>query len=501
MGVPSSIGGSLGACTAGVVLQVAVALGVFQAALSGCRQPDGQSLSGGVLPAGGVSQSSPVVYIPTVRDGHLMHVKEAFEYAGYTISKDGSREWDVMWTYHSPFARRDGEPDVTTGLATLSPRQRVNQWPGAGAFTSKVELAKAAAVLDFMPQTFQLPQQEEAFASYLASQPASEWLFKSAKHRGVKRVARGDPALRDPGAGVLVQQAVSNPFLIDNKFFDAGFYVVVTSVNPLRVYLFNDVLIRAAPMDFEAGKVDAHVDSYVVGDDYLPPWQMPSLRPFYTWGMSTLNVLRAYLVSIGKDPQAMMDNVAQVVAETFAHFEPRMVRAAERYPHGARSFFALYRMDIIFDDALKPHVIEINQSPNLSSGHFADLATMFRKISTGLVRLAGLHRGGLLHRDTPEELEALMLHTSHVDIGYGVCGGCREECSGACSVCRRCRVPAQSQMLKEALQEHANQEGFYRILPPSRRFPRTAGVRTEGTNNELLRAWVELKCEDDHRWC
>lgn len=53
-------------------------------------------------------------------------------------------------------------------------------------------------------------------------------------------------------------------------------------------------------MDFEAGKVDAHVDSYVVGDDYLPPWQMPSLRPFYTWGMSTLNVLRAYLVSIGE---------------------------------------------------------------------------------------------------------------------------------------------------------------------------------------------------------
>lgn len=55
---------------------------------------------------------------------------------------------------------------------------------------------------------------------------------------------------------------------------------------------------RAAPLDYQPS-VDANKDSYVVGDDYMPPWQLPSLRPYYTWGMSTLNVLKAYLAANG----------------------------------------------------------------------------------------------------------------------------------------------------------------------------------------------------------
>lgn len=60
-----------------------------------------------------------------------MHVKETFINAGYHILKEARHdEWDVMWTYHSPFALREGQPDITTPLKYLVPRQRVNQLPG-----------------------------------------------------------------------------------------------------------------------------------------------------------------------------------------------------------------------------------------------------------------------------------------------------------------------------------------------------------------------------------
>lgn len=101
------------------------------------------------------------------------------------------------------------------------------------------------------------------------------------------------------------------------------------------------------------------------------------------------------------------------------HVQPMLVAAAKKYPNGSKNFFALYRVDIILDKDLKPHVIEVwafqslaclsqqafeihlgrpishalfchlqvNQSPNLSSAHFKDLATMFRKISNAFIRL------------------------------------------------------------------------------------------------------------------
>jgi hypothetical protein len=51
-------------------------------------------------------------------------------------------------------------------------------------------------------------------------------------------------------------------------------YVTVTSLNPLRVYLYDaEALLRFCPQDyhpFDAQKLD----SYVIGDDYTPIWEV-----------------------------------------------------------------------------------------------------------------------------------------------------------------------------------------------------------------------------------
>jgi hypothetical protein len=48
------------------------------------------------------------------------------------------------------------------------------------------------------------------------------------------------------------------------------------------------------------------------------------------------------------------------------HFQPKLIDAAKKYPNGSKNFFALYRMDIILDEDLKPHVIEVGHIQNLS---------------------------------------------------------------------------------------------------------------------------------------
>ena len=56
--------------------------------------------------------------------------------------------------------------------------------------------------------------------------------------------------------------------------FDIGIYVTLTSINPLRVYMYNsDVLLRFCAHDYYP--FDAkNIHSYVVDDHYTPIWEV-----------------------------------------------------------------------------------------------------------------------------------------------------------------------------------------------------------------------------------
>lgn len=63
--------------------------------------------------------------------------------------------------------------------------------------------------------------------------------------------------------------------------------MAVTSIDPLRVYLYDNVLMRHCMMNYTYDLDNAERDQYVVADTYAPPWSLPSLRPYFAWGMST----------------------------------------------------------------------------------------------------------------------------------------------------------------------------------------------------------------------
>ena len=56
---------------------------------------------------------------------------------------------------------------------------------------------------------------------------------------------------------IIVQSYIPNPLLIHGYKFDFRLYVLVTSINPLRVYLYKDGMVRW-------GRRHLHLSSYLI---------------------------------------------------------------------------------------------------------------------------------------------------------------------------------------------------------------------------------------------
>jgi hypothetical protein len=61
---------------------------------------------------------------------------------------------------------------------------------------------------------------------------------------------------------MVVSQYVDNPLLVDGYKFDLRIYVALTSINPLRIYIYEDGLARFATQKYSSS-VSANPNSKV----------------------------------------------------------------------------------------------------------------------------------------------------------------------------------------------------------------------------------------------
>jgi len=77
----------------------------------------------------------------------------------------------------------------------------------------------------------------------------------------------------EPGEHYVVQRYMAKPYLIDELKFDLRVYVLVTGINPLRVYVYKEGLARFAtqkyssPVGSNLGNLQMHLTNYAINKD------------------------------------------------------------------------------------------------------------------------------------------------------------------------------------------------------------------------------------------
>ncbi|KAL5103878.1 Tubulin polyglutamylase TTLL7 [Taenia crassiceps] len=136
---------------------------------------------------------------------------------------------------------------------------------------------------NFYPRTWILPQEYTAFLAYARKNSHPAYILKPANgamgmgirlYRNVESV----PSSSSRCGPYVVQEYITNPYLIDGFKFDLRVYVLITSCCPLRIFVYNEGLVRLSaekyknPMEPNGESMYRHLTNYAVNrkhHDYI----------------------------------------------------------------------------------------------------------------------------------------------------------------------------------------------------------------------------------------
>ncbi|RHY33416.1 hypothetical protein DYB32_001651 [Aphanomyces invadans] len=282
---------------------------------------------------------------------------------------------------------------------------------------------------DFCPKTWILPFDYTDFAQQFNSDGTSNRAFiikpdHSCQGRGVfltknlKEVNKTDI--------FVAQRYVAHPLLLGGKKFDLRIYIMIASCAPLRVYLFQDGLVRMCTAAYTPPNAEnmeqkfMHLTNYAInklsnnfeknkdetadgeGSKRSLKWFMSWLREKYD--DAAVDLLWHQIGDIClKSILSVQPTLSQEYQSTFAKFS----RGSSKQPRGDAttatngddddaaatnpgkacansSCFAILGMDVLIDDNLKPWLLEVNHLPSFGCDSPLDWNVKERLINQAL---------------------------------------------------------------------------------------------------------------------
>ncbi|KAA8589543.1 hypothetical protein FQN60_012908, partial [Etheostoma spectabile] len=275
-------------------------------------------------------------------------------------------------------------------IAELRNYQRINHFPGMGEICRKDCLARNMSKMikcqpqeySFIPKTWIFPAEYTQFQNYV----------KELRRKRKQKTFIVKPANGAMGHGMKAvwllegfQEYLDKPFLMEGYKFDLRIYILVTSCDPLRIFLYNDGLVRMgtekyhAPSEANLSQLYMHLTNYSVNkhnenferDETVDKGSKRSISWFTEflrtndydvakfWGDVSVrgyeHVYPSCTVGVGRQ-ELVVKTI--IVAEPHVLHAYRMCRPGQ--PPGSDSVcFEVLGFDIILDRKLKPWLLEV----------------------------------------------------------------------------------------------------------------------------------------------
>lgn len=325
-------------------------------------------------------------------------VSESIQHLGWAEHPQEGRSASVHWVEHS---------DPTDGIA---PVQTISRIEAFLVLCRKARLAQSLNVwltecpedFAFSPQTWILPYDlaqlkaamakgDETFIAKPTGGAQGKGIVLARRWKELERIAErskiqvGPTGKEQSRNEFVVQRYFSQPLLLDGLKFDMRLYVVVTSVVPLRAYLFKEGLARFCTVPYQEptnGNLKdsrMHLTNFALNKSSKDFQVSEGLEKHDEGSKRSVSaVLRQVEAVYGVGAEEMWGKVAKLAANTLMALRPSIVdffvneSPRPLHPLGPKGF-QIIGLDVLLDGEVEPRLLELNANPSLSATQPAGL--------------------------------------------------------------------------------------------------------------------------------
>lgn len=304
-------------------------------------------------------------------------IRKTLEANGLKETSD-SGQWSILW----------GAGLLRSSLyLTLNRGQKINHFPRSVEITrkdslfknlSKMQALHTARQYGFFPATYLLPTESHLLSTRMTKHPGEIWILKppgGSQGKGISLIRT--PTEVPTGHNYVASLYISNPLLITGRKCDLRIYVAMTSVNPLRLYIYQEGLARFAVLPYDSTDLD---NRYV----HLTNYSLNKMHPLYTSAACkwTLSAFKSHLCTqYNIDFEPIWAQIKAIVIKTVISIESTVNSAMEMYVPHRNTCFELLGFDFLIDTKLNVWLLEVNLSPSLRCDELVDTEVKSRLIA------------------------------------------------------------------------------------------------------------------------
>ncbi|KAK8846409.1 hypothetical protein M9Y10_020427 [Tritrichomonas musculus] len=331
-----------------------------------------------------------------VNQGITYVTRDVMKHSGIYETADPG-DWNCSW----------GFPFDIDQYQEFESWQKVNHFCGDFLIGRKSELDYRMEELlplypeltSYYPLTFALPRHQSDFESAIPTR--RYWILKPNHSMCGKFITIYDSTKPLSSLEIdftefkgVAQEYIERPLLLFGKKFDLRLYVLVTSLRPLKIYLNTQGLARFCPRSYTIENLNSgsHLTNFTLNKDD-PDFVFSNTSKTETvnnckW---SLRFFLSYLYLQKKiDVNKLVREFERIIITTLITAGTAMRIVQESRTKHRKLCYELYGFDILLDEDLNCHLLEVNMNPNLSG--IPSLLDYFMKYSVNLdmLRLANI---------------------------------------------------------------------------------------------------------------
>ena len=174
----------------------------------------------------------------------------------------------------------------------------------------------------------------------------------------------------------LITKYLYNPHLIKEYKYDLRIHGLVTGIKPLKLYLYNEGLVRVATELYDRNN-QTNEFSFITNlylniknmKKFVYPKNINNIEDSILWN---LEAFEKYCLRNGLNYNKMIEDIGDIFIKFIFSVRKKIIEDIEALKLKSSNFYHLIGFDILFDENLKPYLLEANRMCGLRDDNDAE---------------------------------------------------------------------------------------------------------------------------------